>query len=111
MKTWEDQPDCVEDLAVICSFCADGVMVEVRGLAPHEHVLYDGLSSDLDQGVRDAASCVYVTAGGLFGSQTIRCIDARAAMFAIHAALHKKRHKDPVKLPDGCVLVKDESDG
>jgi hypothetical protein len=86
-RSWNDQPAEVSAAARLCSFSMEGVQIEIR---------------------HSTTTPWYVTAGNLFGSQTLRCEGAECALRAVEAL--KLRHRDrPVQLPPGCVLLSEPS--
>ena len=86
-KTWTDQPAVVEQAEPVASIRVGGARrVEIRA---------------------ETAGSYLLTIGTLFGSQTLRCPDARAAfrMLGRAAELSEKRDVKPEKPPAGCVLL------
>ena len=84
-RTWNDQPAEVEHYPILLSICHDGKVIETRCLES------DGIA--------------YLTVGGLFGSETLRCISLPTALRAAHIAIHADPKKRPVVMPAGCALV------
>jgi hypothetical protein len=88
-KTWTDQPDVVEAATKVAGFMVGGrdaaVVIEVRRD-------YHGAG-------------YYVTAGNLFGSQTVRCRDAETALRAIEFIHTGGAGKTGRPLPEGCEVM------
>ena len=55
--------------------------------------------------IRRGPSCWYLTAGNLFGSQTLRCADATVAWQALDAIYNRPRKREPVRPPKGAELI------
>lgn len=81
-RSWDDQPAAVEGVPIVAEFFAEGTAIEVRYLAGGRW---------------------FVSAGNLFGSQTIECVSAAVALLVIGSAL--KKSKQPRELPDGARLL------
>lgn len=84
-RTWSDQPAEVEHYPVLLSVCQSGKVIEIRCMESH--------------------GIAYLTVGGLFGSETLRCISLPTALRAAHIAIHTNPKKRPVVMPSGCALV------
>jgi hypothetical protein len=81
-RTWTDQPLEVEGSEVMLSFSGQRAVVEVR----------------------KGPATWYVSAGSLFGSQTVRCPDAETAMRVAHAVA-RASGKKAAGVPAGCELL------
>ena len=86
-RHWTDQPAMLEDLPVLHHFRAG------------DHVIDIFKKSDTEW---------YITAGNLFGSQTVRCPSAEKVLECL--ALSERRNKANVpKVPEGCELLDNAS--
>jgi len=86
-KTWTDQPAAVLQAEPVASVRVGGARrIEIRA---------------------ESAGSYLLTIGTLFGSQTLRCPDARAAfrMLGRAAELSEQKKVEPEKPPAGCVLL------
>jgi hypothetical protein len=87
-KHWDDQPDEVEGHTVVFRAFIYSHIVEVRSASnggPH----------------------FYVTGGNLFGSQTVRCVDAPTAFRVMDATVKASLDDKPFRADsiDGVVLL------
>lgn len=89
---WIDQPKILEQAPVVCRFHLDGKMVEVRKLT-HPNVDH---------------SLWFITAGNMFGSQTVKCPSAEKVLELIHLAEHRPNKDQPASVPEGCELIPSE---
>jgi hypothetical protein len=81
-KTWEDQPDEVVSHRILLSSCVGGGrLVEVR---------------------HNRGGPYYITAGNLFGSQTVRCFEEELAWQVVDIATHSRPTQKP---PVGVEIV------
>jgi hypothetical protein len=88
-KNWLDQPDQVADLPVLLRFYESGVgIIEFRAR-----------TSEPDD--------VFITAGNLFGSQTVRCNTMLAALQLVDLVLRLKGKT--VTLPAGILLLRNSN--
>lgn len=85
MKSWNDQPDMVQEAQVLCD-----VFLEKRCATLQ---------------VRKLNSSYYVTVGTLFGSQTIECPNADSVFSLIEIASRVKANDQPKDLPSGFKLL------
>lgn len=82
-RNWTDQPEELDNVPIVLRFY-DEVMIEVR---------------------KDQVDWTFVTAGNLFGSQTVKCPDLEQALQVVQGIVDKK-FKEERELPLFCVLMK-----
>ncbi len=84
-KTWTDQPDVLEEFPIISSFYAT----------------FDKNNAHME--IRKGEHFYYLSAGNLFGSQTIRCETADKVFEVINNL--NKGISDRKYLPKGCDVL------
>lgn len=85
-KQWTDQPDCVLGCVIYLNIYVGDRGVEVRKDENND--------------------CWYLTAGNLFGSQTLRAANCETVLRAVHWIGNKRvRDKTVWGVPAGCELV------
>lgn len=89
-KGWSDQPDIVEAYTVKFSGRVGANSVEIR-LAPN-----------------DWSSAFYVTVGGLFNSQTIKCENVVALIETLQQIAEHDGRRKPITVVDGASLVENK---
>lgn len=95
-KTWTDQPDDVVGAEVKLRInLSGGGVAEVRACAEPDVS---------DETERWTHRRFFVTAGTLFGSQTVEAMGTDAMLAAL-SAVAEKRRKGGVPLPPGCRLL------
>ena len=89
-RTWSDQPRALEEAEVMAEMTLGPVQAEIRKAV-------------------GTGACIYVTVGTLFGSQTVLCPDAEAALrflgMASRQATRVQRGAPALPVPAGCTLM------
>lgn len=94
-KTWDDQPDEVMNARPI------GTVWVHHG--QHESAV-EIRRKDTEVGAPPASAIFYLTAGNLFGSETVRCEGANTAMTVL-GMMGNEKTKKPMDLPGGAKLL------
>src|SRR5262245_10381605 len=84
--TWTDQPAILDALNVVASISLREIVAEIR-------------ESEKKPGT------FYLTAGTLFGSETVYCLDWRTLLITLDRVSHKRSSDKPMTLPPGATLI------
>jgi hypothetical protein len=87
LRRWKDQPKCLDGAEVLFTSSLHGLIVEIRRVN----------------------SIYYVSTGNLFGSQTVKVLEADLVFYLLQTIQDALDANKEAVLPDGCSLLQNDS--